>query len=167
MASLKAIVAVSENWGIGRGGDLLFHIKADMRFFRETTEESTVIMGRKTLESFPGGRPLKNRVNIVLTRDSGYEKEGAVVVHSPEGALREAENRGGEIFIIGGAEIYKLFLDRCDTCLVTKVTAKPEADTFFPDLDALPEWELTEEGEEIEEDGLKFRFTIYNKKEVI
>lgn len=159
----KAILSASENWGIGKGGDLLFHLKTDMKFFRTTTEENVVIMGRKTLDSFPGGRPLKNRVNIVLTRDKSFEREGAVVVHTPEEALSEAEKYGKEIYIIGGAEIYKLFLDKCSACLVTKVEACPEADAFFPNLDELPEWKMTEHGEEIEENGVRFCFAKYER----
>ncbi|MCH5187898.1 MAG: dihydrofolate reductase [Oscillospiraceae bacterium] len=159
-----SILSASENWGIGKGGDLLFHLKADMKFFRTTTEGNVVIMGRKTLDSFPGGRPLKNRVNIVLTRDNSFEREGTVVVHTPEEALLEAERYGKEVYIIGGAEIYKLFLDKCDACLVTKVAACPEADAFSPNLDELPEWKMTECGETIEEDGLKFRFVKYERR---
>ncbi|MGN1098243.1 MAG: dihydrofolate reductase, partial [Clostridia bacterium] len=111
-----------------------------------------------------GGNPLPKRVNIVLTRDKNYKKDGAVIVHSPEAALDEAAKYGKEIFVIGGAEIYALFLGECQECLITKVAAHPEADSFFPDLDENPRWEMAEEGEEKEADGLKFRFTVYRRK---
>ncbi len=161
---MKAILCASESWGIGKNGDLLFHIKADMKFFRETTTGGVVIMGRKTLDSFPGGLPLKNRVNIVLTRDNGFRREGAIAVHSPEEALREAEKHGGDIFVIGGAEIYALMLDKCSECLVTKVAADPDSDSFFPNLDAAGDWYLADEGTLQEENGLSFRFVTYKRK---
>ncbi len=162
---MKAIAAVSENWGIGKDNSLLFHIPEDMKFFRRTTADSVVIMGRKTLESFPGGKPLPKRVNIVLTRNKDYKMDGAVIVHSAEEASKEAEKYGKEIFIIGGADIYSLFLERCSQCLITKVAARPQADAFFPDLDALPGWELSEESKELEENGYTFKFTKYIKKQ--
>ena len=161
---LKSIAAVSENWGIGKDGDLLFSLPADMKFFRQTTAGGVVIMGRKTLESFPGGKPLPKRVNIVVSRSPGYAPEGAIVVHSPEEALIEAEKHQGEKFVIGGGEIYAKMLDKCGECLITKVQAAPEADTFFPDLDANPDWILAEESEEFEENDLKFKFTRYVRK---
>lgn len=160
---MKAIAAVSRNWGIGNNGELLFHISADMKFFRRVTTDSVVIMGRKTLESFPSGKPLPNRVNIVLSRAENYRKDGAITVHSVDGAVSEAEKYGKEIFIIGGAQIYSLFLDRCDECLITRVEACPDADSFFPDLSVLPEWEIAAAGEEEEENGIKFRFLKYKK----
>ena len=161
---LKSIAAVSENWGIGKDGDLLFSLPADMKFFRQTTAGGVVIMGRKTLESFPGGKPLPKRVNIVISRSPDYAPEGAIVVHSPEEAVMEAEKHAGEKFVIGGGEIYAKMLDKCSECLITKVQAAPEADTFFPDLDSHPDWKLAEEGEEFEENNLKFKFTKYIRK---
>ncbi len=164
MIIMKAIAAVSQNWGLGKDNALLFNISEDMRFFRSTTTDSVVIMGRKTLESFPGGKPLPKRVNIVLTRSEGYSKDGAIIVHSPEEAMSEAKKYGKEIFVIGGAEIYALMLDLCDECLITKVAACPEADSFFPNLDENPAWQLAEASEEKEENGVKFRFTSYRRK---
>lgn len=161
---MKAIAAVDKNWGIGRDGGLLFHIPEDMRFFRETTKGAAVIMGRKTLESFPGGRPLPGRLNIVLTRDPTYAPEGVTAVPTAEEAERTALDSGRPVFVIGGGEIYSLFLDRCEECLITKVDAAPEADAFFPDLDRRKDWILAEEGEEREFEGLKFRFTAYRKR---
>ena len=161
---LKSIAAVASNWGIGKDGDLLFSLPTDMKFFRQTTAGGVVIMGRKTLESFPGGRPLPKRVNIVVTRNPDYSPEGAIVVHSVEEAVVEAEKHEGEKFVIGGGEIYSKMLNKCGECLITKVQSIAEADTFFPDLDAHPDWVLAEEGEEIEENGLKFKFTTYKRK---
>lgn len=159
---MDAIVAVAKDWGIGKDNDLLFHLPEDMKFFRETTKGSTVVMGRKTLESFPGGKPLPNRTNIVLTRSPDYKKEGVTVVHSPEElkALELAE----PVFVIGGASVYKMLLPACEKVYVTKVNAVREADTFFPNLDEHPDWEMTSESDPLVHDGIRFRFTVYEKK---
>ncbi len=161
---MKAIAAVDKSWGIGRGGGLLFHIPADMRFFRETTKGAAVIMGRKTLESFPGGKPLPGRLNIVLTRDPNCAPEGVTVVHGPAEAEKAALDSGRPVFVIGGGEVYALMLDRCAECLITKVDANAGADAFFPDLDKAPGWYLAEEGDELEDNGYSFRFTTYRRK---
>ena len=159
---MNMIVAVSKNWGIGKNGDLLFSIPQDMKFFRETTKGSTVIMGRKTLDSFPGGNPLRNRVNVVLTRDAGFNRDGVVVCHSKDEVL-EAVKSSDNIFVIGGAEIYKLFLSDCDTAYITKVDADADADTFIENLDENPDWTLSESSETIEDNGYSFRFCKYTK----
>ncbi len=163
---MKLIVNVDNNWNIGNEGDLVFPIREDMKFFRSTTLEKVVVMGRKTLDSFPGGNPLKNRVNIVLTRDKTFEREGAVITHSVEETLEKLnEYNTDDVYIIGGAEIYKLFLDYCDTALVTHVNAvAPKADKKFPDLSLLPQWEMSEKSEDKEENGFKFNFCTYRKK---
>lgn len=164
---MNLIVAVTENWGIGKDNQLLFSIPEDMKFFRNTTSGKTVIMGRKTLESFPGGRPLKNRVNIVITGDREYKKEGAVVVHSVEEALVAGWELGtDDAFIIGGASIYSAMLEYADTAYVTKMDICPEADTFFPNLDNDPHWELASESEDKEYEGVTFRFCTYRRKAV-
>lgn len=160
---MKAIAAVSENWGIGKDNDLLFHISADMKNFRKTTTDCTVIMGRKTLESFPGSKPLPKRINIVITRNPDYKKEGAIVVNSLDGAIKEAERYGKEIFVIGGAQVYASLLDRCNECIITKVFACPKADSFFPNLDEKNEWKVSEESEVFEENGTKFQFVVYRR----
>ena len=162
---MKLIVNVDNEWNIGSDGDLVFPIREDMKFFRSTTSGKVVVMGRKTLDSFPGGNPLKNRVNVVLTRDKAFEKEGVEVVNSVEDAL-EALNAydSDDVYIIGGAEIYAMFLDYCDTALVTHVDAVAEkADKKFPDLSVRPEWKLCEKSEEKEENGIKFTFCTYKK----
>ena len=156
---LIAIVAVDRNWGIGKDDALLAHIPEDMKFFREHTTGHPVIMGRKTLESFPGGRPLKNRKNIVITRNPFYEKEGAVVVSTIDAAIEQAGVE--DAFVIGGGSVYRQLIDHCELAYVTKIDAEFEADTFFPNLDEDPRWELTEEGEAREHEGLAFRFTTY------
>ena len=162
---MNCIVAVDNNWGIGRKNQLLVSIPADMRFFRTETTGKTVIMGRTTLESFPGGKPLKNRFNIVVTRDPNYKVPDAAVVHSVEEAAElAAKHPSEEVYVIGGASIYRQFLPFCDTAYVTKIDYRYDADTFFPDLDADPEWECVEEGEEQTYCDIIYRFTKYVKK---
>ena len=153
-----AIVCVSENWGIGKDGDLLFHIKDDLRRFRELTLDKSVIMGRKTLESLPGGKGLPRRHNVVLTTNRDYTAENAEIIHFPV----EAVFAGGEdAAVIGGEQIYRLLLPLCEKVCVTKVFAAPEADAFFPDLDADPKWQVERESEIFEEDGLRWQYVDY------
>ena len=144
---MKLIVAADRNWAIGKNNKLMWSIPADMKFFRETTQGNVVIMGRKTLESFPQGQPLKNRVNIVITRNPSYKVKDAVVVHSVEEAIEESRKYDGDVFVIGGESIYRAMLPYCDTALVTRIDYAYEADTWFPNLDEDEEWELTDEGE--------------------
>ena len=159
---LTAIVAADAEYGIGKNGDLLFHIPEDMKFFRSTTLHHTVIMGRKTLESLPNGKPFKDRRNIVLSHDESFAPEGVEVVHSVEEAVKLAEGED-EVFVCGGGEIYRQLLPYCQKVLITKINANAEAEVFFPDLDKLPEWKLTECSEEHEHDGVKFKFCTYTK----
>lgn len=165
---MNLIVAVTSDWGIGKDNDLLVSIPEDMKFFRTTTGGKTVIMGRKTLESFPGGNPLKNRVNIVITHDKTYKKEGVIIVPSVEAAViaagMAADNPSEDVFVIGGASIYSQMLKYADTAYITKIDARPEADTFFPNLDEDPEWELTEKSEDKEHEGITYRFCTYKRK---
>ncbi len=163
---MKLIVNVDNEWNIGNDGDLVFPIREDMKFFRATTSGKVVVMGRKTLDSFPGGNPLKNRVNIVLTRDKAFKREGAVIVNSIDEALETVKAYDTDnVYVIGGAEIYKMLLDYCDTAVVTHVDAvAPKADKKFPDLSAHPEWELSKKSEEKEENGIRFTFCEYKKK---
>lgn len=161
---MKAIAAVSENWGIGKDNELLFHISEDMKNFRRVTTDSVVIMGRKTLESFPGGNPLPKRVNIAITRNPDFKKDGVLVVHSPEEAVAEGEKFGKEIFVIGGAEIYGQMLDKCSECIITKVSACPDADSYFPNLDENPDWEASAESEPAKDKDLEYKFVTYRRK---
>lgn len=161
---MNLIVAVDENWGIGNEGKLLYSISEDMKNFRELTTGKTVILGRKTLSTFPGGKPLKNRKNIVLSSDKGYYVEGATVCHSLEEALKEAEN--DETWVIGGESVYRLFLPYCDNAVVTKIyDGKMKSDKFFPNLDEMPEWKTAETSEvkSDEKSGIKFAFVTYKK----
>ncbi len=162
-----AIVAVSPSWGIGRSGGLLYSLKEDMRFFRRTTLGKTVICGRKTLESFPGGRPLPNRRTIVISRNPFYRPEGAEVVRSPREALALTEGLPkDEVFVIGGGEIYRQMLPYCDTALVTRVDREPEEapEIFFPDLEKEEGWTLTEASEPLTEGEFSYRFCRYEQK---
>ena len=164
---ISAIAAVDRNWAIGFQNKLLMSIPADMKFFREKTKGHVVVMGRKTLESFPGGNPLKNRTNIVLTGNPGYRKEGVVTVHSQE-ELEEALQPFSEeeVFIIGGGSVYRMLLPLCDTAYITKMDREFQADTAFPDLDADPGWEITERSEEQDYEGLKYRFLTYRRRKL-
>jgi dihydrofolate reductase len=158
---MDIIVAVAKDWGIGKDNDLLFHIPDDMKYFRKMTKGSTVVMGRKTLESFPNGDPLPNRTNVVLTRSRDYEKEGVIVVHNFEEL--EALNLEEPVFVIGGASVYRNLLSKCRRAYITKIDAVKPADTFFPDLDENPDWELESESETFTFEGVDFKFTTYVK----
>lgn len=174
--TLKAIVAVCNDWGIGKDGDMVVSSKVDMRHFRTSTTGHAIVMGRKTLDSFPGGRPLKNRRNIVLTRDTTFEREGVEVVHSLDEALaalnaEEAPEGEAMAWVIGGGEIYRQFMPYTNEAVVTKLHADRSCDTFFPNLDEDPEWELKEtvpalqDGEEVlGEDGCPQTFCTYVRK---
>lgn len=160
---MNLIVAADKNWAIGKNNRLMWSIPADMKFFRETTKGNVVIMGRKTLESFPQGQPLKNRVNIVITRKKDYKVKGAVVVHSVEEAVEEASKYEGELFVIGGESIYRAMLGYCDTAYVTKIDHAFDADTYFPNLDEDEEWEMTKISEEQTCFDLEYNFTVYER----
>lgn len=159
---MNLIVAVDKNWAIGKDNKLLVSIPDDMKFFRETTTGKVVVMGRKTLESFPNSKPLPNRVNIVLTRDKDYDAKGTVVVHSKEELDNELKKYNTEdIFIIGGESIYRLMLDECDRAFVTYVDYGYDADTYFPNLDEASNWKLAEESEEQTYYDIEFYFRTY------
>lgn len=161
---MKMIVCVSEDYGIGYKGDLLFSLPPDMKFFREQTKGKVVIMGRGTLDSFPGGNPLKNRINIVLTRDKNFAREGAVVFNSKEEILEYVKKYPkDDVFVIGGGQIYEMFKDDCDEALITKVRKNVPCDTYFFNIDKDVNWTLTEESELIEFEGIHFSFCTYKK----
>lgn len=164
---MNLIAAVDKNWAIGLRNKLLVSIPMDMKFFRETTTGKVVVMGRKTLESFPNGRPLKNRVNIVLTKDENYQVKDAVVLHDIEELKKELEKYPSEdIYVIGGESIYRQLLDMCDTAHITKIDYAYEADAYFPNLDEMEEWEITADSEEQTYFDLEFQFLKYEKKNV-
>ncbi len=161
---MNIIVAVDKNWGIGKDNRLLVSIPADMKFFRTTTTGKVVVMGRKTLESFPGGQPLKNRTNIVLTRDVNYKVKDAVIVHSVEELLEELKKYDSEeVYVIGGDSVYSAMLDHCDTAYVTKIDFAYEADTWFPNLDEREDWSPAEASEEQTYFDLEYQFVKYKK----
>lgn len=159
---MKAIVAVDNHWAIGNKGSLLVRIPMDQKRFREITMGHIVVLGRKTLSTFPNGLPLQGRTNIVLSRNPNLKVKGAVIVHSKEELLTELKNYPSEeIFIIGGGDIYGMMLPYCDAVHVTKIDYRYEADTYFPNLDQMPEWSMTEEGEENTYFDLEFTFCKY------
>lgn len=164
---MNLIVAVDKNWAIGKDNRMMWSIPADMKFFRDMTRGNVVIMGRKTLESFPQGQPLKNRVNIVITRKKDDKVKGVLVAGSVEEAVKmageEAEKCGGEIFVIGGESIYRAMLRYCDTAYITKIGHAYDADTYFPDLDADEDWEMTKISEEQTCFDLEYYFTVYER----
>lgn len=159
---MDAIVAVYSDWGIGDGGTQPVVLRADRVHFRQVTDGAAVIVGRKTLSDFPGGRPLKNRHNIVVTRQD-LEIEGAEVVHSTEEALAAAAAHP-RCLVIGGASVYRQFYPHCDRVFLTKIDLVPHSDSFFPNLDSDPAWACTEQGEWLEEDGLRYCFCTYERK---
>jgi len=162
---MKMIVCVAEDFGIGNNNDLLFSLPPDMKFFRETTMGKVIIMGRGTLDSFPGGKPLKNRTNIVITRDKSFVREGAEVFNSKEEILEYVKQfDSDDVFVIGGGQIYELFRDVCNEALITKVRKKVPCDTFFFDIDNDDEWYLSSESELLEHEGLSFSFCTYKRK---
>ena len=159
---MNLIAAAAKDWGIGRDNGLLFRIPRDMKFFRETTLHKVVVMGRKTLESFPGQKPLPNRTNIVLTQNPDYSAEGVLLCRS------EAELLGllasydpEEVFVCGGAAVYRLLLPRCRLAYITRVDAAAPADSFLPDLDRDPAWILRESSAPMTDNGYTFTFNVY------
>ena len=159
---MLAIVNTSQSWAIGKEGNLLFPFPEDMKFFRETTQGKVVVMGRKTLESFPGGKPLKNRTNIVLTRQACFTSEGVLVCRSLK-ELTEllASFLPQDIFVIGGEEIYRLLLPYCEKALVTRVSADATADSFFPNLDEHPDWGIAHRSAPSMHNDISFTFCTY------
>lgn len=167
---VSAIVAVCDDWGIGRNGGMVVANKQDMRHFVNTTTGHPIIMGRKTLESFPGGRPLKNRRNIVLTRDPFFHREGVEVVHSVERAL-DLVAEEDEAWVVGGGQIYQQLLPYCNRAVVTKNHCLRAADAYFPNLDQDEGWELVEETEPVTlgrgegDEGVSFSFATYVRRQ--
>ena len=162
---MNIIVAVDKNWAIVYQNKLLNSIPEDMKFFRETTTGHVVVMGRKTLESFPNGRPLKNRTNVVITRRQDYEVPGAVVVHSVEEALEYLKRfKSEDIYVIGGASIYEQMLPYCDVAHVTVMDYAYQADTWFPNLDKMEDFVVAADSEEKTYFDLEYCFKMYVRK---
>ncbi len=161
---LEIVVAADLDWGIGLNGTQTLVIPEDRRHFREVTGRGTVIVGRRTLLDFPGGRPLKNRRNIVLTRDPAFAVEGGETAHSVEEALALCED-DPEVFVIGGESVYRAFLPYCRRAHVTRILARAGNDAFFPPLDSLPGWRLADPGEERESAGLRYAFQTWERRD--
>lgn len=157
---MKAIVLIDENWGIGKDGDQIIYIPSDLKYFREMTMGRSVILGRKTLATFPGKRPLKGRKNLILSRNPDFHPEGAAVFSCVEALLSAAPE---DAFVIGGASVYAALLNYCDTVYVTKIHKDFLADCRFPNLDDMPEWRVVEESPIQEEGGVLFHRLTYRK----
>ena len=162
---MNLIVAVDSNWAIGNKNQLLIRIPNDHKHFREETTGKVVVLGRKTLETFPQGMPLKNRTNIILSTNSSYQVKDALVVHSVEELLEELKKYADEdIYIIGGDSVYKQMLPYCDVAYVTKIDHAYEADAYFPNLDADEDWEITGESDEQTYFDIAYTFLKYERK---
>ncbi len=161
---MNIIAAVDKNWAIGKDNKLLVRIPSDQKFFRETTMGKVVVMGRKTFESLPGGLPLKDRTNIILTRDKSYRVKGATVMNSiAQLKIELRKYDSGDIYVIGGEKIYRQLLDYCDVAHITKINYSYDADAYFPDLDKNPEWQITADSEEQTYFDLEFYFYKYER----
>lgn len=161
-----AILSADKNWGIGLKGDLLVRIPNDMKNFRQTTTGNVIVMGRKTLESFPNGAVLPNRVNIVMTKNPAYQAKGAVIVHSEEELMEELKKYPDKkVYVIGGESIYRQLLPYCDEAYVTRIDYAYQADRYFPNLDEMADWVLEEEGEEQTFFDIEYYFNRYKRKE--
>ena len=158
---MRLIAAVDRNWALGKDGDQLVYLKEDLKRFRALTEGGCVILGRRTLAALPGGRPLKNRRNIVLSRDPFFSADGAEVCRSVEEVLALAPD---DAFVIGGGQVYRAFLPYCDTAYITKIDGAFPADCWLPDLDSEPGWTAAEESDRLEQDGLGYRYVTYRKQ---
>ena len=160
---MNAIVVADRNWAIGRDNGLLFSLPTDMKRFRSLTIGGTVILGRRTLDSFPGGRPLPKRRNIVITRNVDFDREGCEIAASPQAALElAADTEDDKLWVIGGGSVYTALLPKCRRVYLTKVDAAAgNADTFFPNLDKLPGWKIEAVSEPVEENGVTYRFVDY------
>ena len=161
---MNLIAAVDRNWAIGYKNELLVRIPEDQKWFRETTTGKAVIMGRKTLESFPNKSPLKNRLNVVITSDMNYSVPGAVVVHSIDEAVEAVRDYADDdVYVIGGESIYRQMLPLCSTAHITKVDYAYQADAHFPDLDKEEGWKITETSDERTYFDIIYDFVKYER----
>ena len=158
---MNIIVVVDKNWGIGKDGDQLCYISADLKRFKALTTGHPLILGRKTLMTFPGGRPLKGRRNLILSRNPDYQVEGAEIYPDMESLLKNASE---DACVIGGASVYNALLDHCNIAHVTKIRGEYPADCHFPDLDTHPLWDVVETSEEMEENGVFFQYVTYRHR---
>lgn len=161
---MNVIVAVDSNWAIGHKNDLLIRIPNDHKHFREETTGKVVILGRKTLDTFPQGLPLKNRTNIILSKNPKYQVKDALVAHSVEELLGMTQScREEDLYVIGGASVYEQLLPYCDVAHVTKIDRVYEADAYFPNLDASPEWKITAKSDEQTYFDVAYHFLRYER----
>lgn len=158
---MELIVAVYDDWGIGKDGTQAIALSADRKFFRQTTRGAMVIVGRRTIDDFPGKQPLPGRVNVALTR-STREIPGFTLCHSPEEAAELAKT-ADRAFVIGGGSVYRQLLPMCDAAYITRVHCKPESDTFFPNLDNDPAWRLADVLQSGEENGISYEMCLYRR----
>lgn len=164
---MNMIVAVDNNWAIGNKNQLLISIPNDHKHFREETRGKVVVLGRKTLSTFPQERPLDNRVNIILSRNENYSVKGAVIAHSLEDLLLKLKDYDDrDVYVIGGEMTYKEMLPYCNTVHVTKIDREYQADTYFPNLDKLPEWSIVAESDEQTYFDVTYQFLQYERKGV-
>jgi len=161
-----SILSVDKKYGIGKNNDLLFHLPLDMKFFRDTTKGHMVFMGENTLLSFPGSKPLKNRINVVLSQDPTHNYEDCENVHNFDEFIEilRKNGRNSDVFVIGGASIYRQTLPYVDKVLLTKVDADGGATVFFPNLDEDPAFKCIDEGTPIKDGEYEIRFTTYVRK---
>ncbi len=165
---MNLIVAVDNGWGIGIDNQLLYSLKGDMSYFRSKTIDKVVVMGDKTLESLPGGQPLKRRINICISANKDYSKQDVIVVHSIDELIYEASKyNSDDVFVIGGAYVYKQMLPYCSYAYITKIKDTRPADKFFENLDNIPAWELIEESPDQQENGITYNFCIYKNNQVL
>lgn len=161
---MNLFVAVDNNWAIGCRNSLLVSIPADHKMFRQETTGKVVVLGRKTLETFPQGMPLKNRTNIILSANPDYQVKDAVIVHSKEELLEELKKYNSEdVYIIGGESVYRMMLPYCDVAHVTKIDHTYEADAYFPNLDEMEEWKITADSEEQTYFDIAYKFVKYER----
>ena len=159
---MNLIVAVDKNWGIGINGDLLFSIPEDKKIFRHTTLNKVVVMGHSTFKSLPDSAPLKNRTNIVLSKDKTLKMEGAVVCNSIEQLMNTiSAYDDNDVFVIGGQAVYAQLIDYCKTAYVTRIDSAVKADKYFPAIDKMDNWEIVNVSDKKEYDGLAFAFYQY------
>ena len=162
---MKIVVAVDNNWAIGNKNQLLVSIPNDHKNFRRLTIGKVVVLGRKTLETFPQGQPLNGRTNIILSRDESYKTGDAIIVHSVDELLEKVKAYNtDDVYIIGGDSIYKQFLPYCDEAIVTKVDHEYEADAYFPNLDEDSAWKIVDESDDETYFDLDYKFVTYKKK---
>lgn len=162
---MNLIAAADENWGIGKDGGLLVHLPGDLRYFKEKTKGKVVVMGRATLESLPGGKPLPERTNIVLTSDTSFQKDGCIISHSMEQLLEEcAKYDPEEVMIIGGEQVYMQLIRQCERLFITKIFAGFNADKHLMNIDKMRSFELVWQSDMMEENGIRYQFLEYRRK---